>query len=86
MLYFIEQKDAVMEKRPNLGMVLKCQESPCYIVRPFCIIRQAQVSQIIGQMYNDLSDKKKTKYSKKAKKEKEDYQEKMKKFKYVFRI
>jgi hypothetical protein len=32
MLFFIEQKDAVMKKQPNLGMELKCQESSCYLV------------------------------------------------------
>ena len=86
MLFFIEQKEAVMEEQPNLGMVLKCQESSCYIVWHFCIIRQVEVSKIIGKMYNGLSDEKKAKYLEIAKKQMEDYQEKMKKFMYVFRI
>ena len=86
MLYFIEQKDVVMEKQPNLGMVLKCQESSCYIVWHFCIIRQVEVSKIIGKMYNGLSEQKKTKYLAIAEKQKEAYEGKKTNFMYVFRI
>ena len=86
MLFFIEQKEAVMEEQPNLGMVLKCQESSCYIVWHFCIIRQVEVSKIIGKMYNGLSEQKKTKYLAIAEKQKEAYEGKMRKFMYVFRI
>ena len=86
MLYFIEQKDVVMEKQPNLGMVLKGHESSCYFLLHFCIIRQVELSKIIAKKYNGLSDEKKAKYLEIAKKQMEDYQEKMKKFMYVFRI
>jgi hypothetical protein len=75
-----------MKKQPNLGMELKCQESSCYLVWHFCIIRQVEISKIIGKMYNGLSNQKKTKYLAIAEKHKEAYEGKMRKFMFVSRI
>ena len=88
MLFYMEQKDAVLEKQPDLGMVLEGRQSSIYLNWPFLYqhIPQSELRKIISKMYYELSEDKKRKYLEIAEKLQKAYKEEMKKFQYVSRI
>ena len=80
MLFYMEKKDDVLEKQPGLGMVISFKNNESIKCNQIYFHQQTELSKVIAKMYNEMSDRKKEKYSEQAKVQKEQYELKVRKF------